>query len=62
MSSNSNLKKILLEELSDLTVFSRIIKFGPARQKMFKCFSVSKFQSNQIKPKKLLNKKNNSSL
>lgn len=40
MSYSSMLKDILAEELSNVAVFTRILKFGPARQKILQCFSV----------------------
>lgn len=41
MSESEDLRDILYNELSNLTIFMRLLKYAVARQKMIKCFSVS---------------------
>lgn len=41
MSETDELRDILYNELSNLTIFIRLLKYTIARQKMIKCFSVT---------------------
>lgn len=41
MSESEDLRDILYNELANLTIFMRLLKYAVARQKMIKCFSVS---------------------
>lgn len=41
MSESDDVRDILFNELSNLTIFMRLLKYTLARQKMIKCFSVS---------------------
>lgn len=42
MSESEDLRDILYNEMANLTIFMRLLKYAVARQKMIKCFSVSK--------------------
>lgn len=41
MSESEDLRDILYNELANLTIFMRLLRYAVARQKMVKCFSVS---------------------
>lgn len=41
MSESEDLRDILYNELANLSIFMRLLKYTVARQKMIKCFSVS---------------------
>lgn len=41
MSKSEDLRDILYNEFTNLTIFMRMLKYTVARQKMIKCFSVS---------------------
>lgn len=41
MSESEDLRDILYNELANLTIFMRLLKYAISRQKMIKCFSVS---------------------
>lgn len=43
MAAVEELREFLCTELTDIDIFSKILKFGEARQKIFRCFSVSIF-------------------
>lgn len=41
MGALDELRAYVFAELSDIDVFLKILKYGAARQKLFRCFSVS---------------------
>lgn len=49
MSESEDLRDILYNEMANLTIFMRLLKYAIARQKMIKCFSVCKNNSNNNK-------------
>lgn len=44
MSESEDLRDILYNELANLTIFMRLLKYAISRQKMIKCFSVSELK------------------
>lgn len=48
MSESEDLRDILYNELANLTIFMRLLKYAVARQKMIKCFSVSHYHLNKL--------------
>ncbi|XP_031628724.1 amyloid protein-binding protein 2 [Contarinia nasturtii] len=48
MSESEDLRDILYNELSNLTIFMRLLKYAVARQKMIKCFSVLMCSGRQL--------------
>lgn len=48
MSKSEGLRDILYNELANLTIFMRMLKYAVARQKMIKCFSVSNINIHNV--------------